>query len=112
MKSEQQIASPDLCRWFRPLGITKKSAYWWIYTNDGWMLTDEDHGEFCAYTLAELAEITKEINDASPLPYCDNGEWYWDSGTDFFVSATEADAIARRAVYILRKQKGVDFEIR
>jgi hypothetical protein len=113
MKLEQQVASLDLAKRLKELGVKQESHFYWrkLTEDDGWEVWDSTglYGKTCsAFTVAELGEMLPKgyavfsVNLDWPL-YKPGMEWCCESGdlerNQF--APTEADARAKMLIYLI-----------
>ena len=124
MELEKQVASLDLSKKLKELGVKQKSIFYWTYDHRGpntennddrsWELEyienpkQELEGvENCsAFTVAELGEMLPNHAHSWHVP---EGEWYcsWKklpNGHPSFIADTEADARAKMLIYLLENR--------
>jgi hypothetical protein len=105
MKLEQQVATFELCRELKELEVKQESIFYWVQPAEpggDWTLTkDSAVGNFSAYTVAELGEMTKGLDGAEPT-YSDHS-WLWQKGSTLVAEKTEADARAARLIHYIKK---------
>src|SRR3990170_3524218 len=98
MRLEEQVANIELSRELKALGVKQESAFYWVEPSepgDDWELAEEiKDGQFSAFTVAELGEMTKGLDGGEPT-YGDH-IWWWHKGSKLMEEKTEADARAAR----------------
>ena len=130
MNLEQQVASLDLCKRLKALGVKQESAFYWRIRG-GELLTDarlsdkafldENKAEvqgwfiYSAFTVAELGEILPDFYQCSWKP--SKNEWVCGKMEEGFVDLvsfrfncseigichTEADARAKMLIYLIEQ---------
>ena len=125
MTLESQVASLELCKRLKELGVNQESLFYWTayenphfgvlketdVLNDFWQLHyikekyfgDHDY-QISAFTVAELGEMLPPMTP-SILANTSVNEKRWSCGIypDDFRAETEADARAKMRVYLLEQ---------
>lgn len=113
MKLEEQVASLELCRKLKELGVRQESAFYWShdekecsYSLDSFVRHKE---HFAAFTVAELGQILMN----APIENIDSrrhnsGEWtascFVSGENEIFEADTEADARAKMLCYLIEQR--------
>ena len=81
MKIEQQVTSLELSKILEKFGVKQKSLFYWTHQPDidvGPFVHQgpgQNAGDVSAFTVAELGEILKNVDE--PSPGYSNGSWWW-----------------------------------
>lgn len=131
MELESQLSSLELSNKLEKLGVKQESLYKWnvpeltdeekekghgyldselvpkLYTEDQWEAYTEDYippssKMYSAFTVAELGEMLKEIDE--PMPWHANGYWWFYEGETQVSIDTEANARAKMLIYLLENK--------
>ena len=112
MTLESQVASLDLCKRLKELGVKQESLFYWSFhkaakpelkLSDA--LREKTHWEdFAAFTVAELGEMLPPMTP-SKLADTSVNERRWSCGMypDDFRAKTEADARAAMLIYLIEQ---------
>ena len=105
LRLEEQVANVELSRELKALGVKQESVFYWVEPEEAgedWVLTRESkEGQFSAFTVAELGEMTKGLDGGGPS--YGNQVWWWHKGSKLVEEKTEADARAARLIHHIRK---------
>ena len=109
MKLESQVASLELSKRLKELGVKQDGAFWWCRAvrKKSYRIIlgkpDRYAEKFSAFTVAELGNILKHTD----LPFFEAHTKRWSTihrdGTINLSADTEADARAKTLVYLLEK---------
>lgn len=113
MKLEQQVVSLELAKKLKELGVKQESLFYWKTDEDREMgtslpylvahnsryMTSKGCIEAAAYTVAELADWQKDIDEREP--WYANGSWWWYKGEEPIETKTQADAYAERGIHLI-----------
>ena len=123
MKLEDQVASLELCKRLKELGVKQESEFYWNCDTDHWTsepckdtrhwrLINDDGNEregYSAFTVAELGEmLPKEVRSGALwwLEIVRSEAWRFKYGKIIFTAGTgdtEADARAKMLIHLIEK---------